>query len=1590
MKKRVGRVLALILAMSLIMANVCAASATDSQAGVAEPAVQENVSEEIQEEEAEVLPEETEMSGTTEEQEDTEPAEQPEDSEVTEGQNAEEEQTVVTEENTVAEVTALEAVKELRYENEEVTVVVSAEQEGAIPEGVSLKVVPVTAKDNATKAQYEEVKKQVEAKAEKEENKIAGFLASDITFVDAQGNEVEPNGSVKVSMEYKKGVVPKGLSEADVKDTDVTVYHLEEDENGNVKDVVDMGAAKQVKELSATDKNEVKKLEVQTESFSAFAIVWNYSGRNNLKVTAHYGYNDENGNWQDIPRQDIPNFPNQITIDKAGKEIDLTSHEREISGYTFENIKVDNPKTGENVSKLRSSSEKKGWPFSTTIYYIKYIKQGETQAQDWLSSSQSGKKEGDIYFVYELDNPVEEIPTISNAKDLGISINLFNYNGEVNNTRMMSTAKAGFKFHNMHQGVDGTNNMPEDIKYTHPHQQAVHQEYLKSNLSGTGYPVLRNGTSLSDLFSEAKSSVVKSYKNLDGLLSKDAQGYYTYDSTNYHAQLLEKEKRIAVYNAALSPEKKTFNYGNFLPFNKLPENAGSGKIHSVSGGMAKTDYWYGMNLSTVFIQPKDGKINKESMKFEFRGDDDTWVFIDGVKVLDIGGIHDKTAGSIDFATGKVLVDGVAETTLADLYKQAYKEKNPNATNRQITKYLDGIFEKNRVGAYTTFKNYSPHEMKFFYLERGGGAANCMIKFNIPPTPPKSITVEKEIENYDEGAYNDVKFSYELYINGKLQKDIPYTLIKANGDREKLRVDENGIFKLKHKEQAQFLNCEPTDTYYVKEVGIESGTYDKVTIESSGVRDENNVDIGAGGYGYVQSEKLIVGDNPYVKFLNRCAATNMKQLKITKKLQEGVSSEQAFEVQVTVGGKPYNGEYLRKPNGKKESTINGIIKIKPNETITVLGNVKTENGEKVGFPSGTSFEVKEINYDSNTYRTPIYEIESGTADDPLTDGKASGKFNKDANANVTITNILKESEKPEEVPHSKTIDYLGDGEKNTDTELTGEEFYRLYLDVTGIPSVKPDPADIVLVLGYSSSMSESYEGYGTRFKGVKAAAKIAINTLLPEDTENRVGVVWFDEWVNEDDIISFTDNKAVLIENIENKQQSSGTNYQAAFQNVQKLLEKESGIDRKKFVIFVTDGEPYQWVKNGKPVNTGRGDAKLHAAEEVKNFKDLFGFYAVSVGKNTGKDFLQNDIVGNAPAPLKDTLEANNKTELENAFGKVLGSITKQIGNVTITDELTEYVQFAGEDGVEYIGSQSGTQSNVADNLVSLKVTVRDKSAPANQAKEYKGNYTWSIDDKKVTVSFGNDFFLERDKIYSISFNVKLTDKAYQSYENNQEYSNVGDAGTDYLNNATSSEKPGFYSNKEATVSYKRVVIRSDSVVEQTETQQYAKPVVQVSSKKDWQMIKVSDSNDALKLKGAEFILTKDDKVYVGISDENGQIEWTIDNQPIDEKDIPAGTYILEETKAPAGYMKSDDSWTVVISNTEPPTVTSNSSNKELDVKDEDGDGVYEIEISNKPLFELPSNGGNGIYWYMVGGVLLLTATGMLILYKRRREEVLGS
>ena len=303
----------------------------------------------------------------------------------------------------------------LNYEDDKVTVSVTAEEAGIIPEGAKLKVLPITSEDTETKEQYQEVEKKIQEKVAEEEKEVAGFLAYDITFVDKDGNEMEPNGKVKVSMNYKKAELPPEVEEKKATDAEVTVLHLEEDENGEVKQVVDMGAEQKanVDTLTTTEGAKVQNVEVETESFSVFTITWTYNGKSKFTITAEYV--DASGN-----EINVENTQRNVTFDYSNT-INLEQYWETVDGYNQVRIAVDNV-NGKEITNLQRSSEWKsswdnwkGW----TEYYIKYKEKGANQYTNWLqanvdNSSNKDKTTGTIYFVYErVDNsPIRIVDNI--------------------------------------------------------------------------------------------------------------------------------------------------------------------------------------------------------------------------------------------------------------------------------------------------------------------------------------------------------------------------------------------------------------------------------------------------------------------------------------------------------------------------------------------------------------------------------------------------------------------------------------------------------------------------------------------------------------------------------------------------------------------------------------------------------------------------------------------------------------------------------------------------------------------------------------------------------------------------------------------------------------------------------------------------------------------------------------------------------------------------------------------------------------------------------------------------------------------------
>ena len=156
----------------------------------------------------------------------------------------------------------------------------------------------------------------------------------------------------------------------------------------------------------------------------------------------------------------------------------------------------------------------------------------------------------------------------------------------------------------------------------------------------------------------------------------------------------------------------------------------------------------------------------------------------------------------------------------------------------------------------------------------------------------------------------------------------------------------------------------------------------------------------------------------------------------------------------------------------------------------------------------------------------------------------------------------------------------------------------------------------------------------------------------------------------------------------------------------------------------------------------------------------------------------------------------------------------------------------------------------------------------------------------------------------------------------------------------------------------------------------------------WSAVKKS-ADDNVGLSDAEFELKKDNTLYAtGTSGEGGAIAWKPVSGDINLYALD-GTFKIYETKAPAGYMKNDSGWTVVFENGLLKSLDGAESSTEdgTKIKASAATGVV-IELTNQKVYTLPSTGGNGIYWYMIGGMVLMS-TAAWILYKNKCREVLG-
>lgn len=396
-------------------------------------------------------------------------------------------------------------------------------------------------------------------------------------------------------------------------------------------------------------------------------------------------------------------------------------------------------------------------------------------------------------------------------------------------------------------------------------------------------------------------------------------------------------------------------------------------------------------------------------------------------------------------------------------------------------------------------------------------------------------------------------------------------------------------------------------------------------------------------------------------------------------------------------------------------------------------------------------------------------------------------------------------------------------------------YTLNLNVTGKRSstsqTVSQPVDIALVLDNSGSMSYCMSGLEPSIfnpdpcKGddvVRSAAlKAAVTTFLNGvDTQNKtianannrvqVSLVSFAKSAST--LSGLTPYVMTLKTKVNNLRPQGATNTAAGFSKAKSTLDEDKRTNAIKYVVFFTDGVP-------TTDSTFDSTVANNTLETAKQLKDVnVGVYSVGIfsGANTSvtscnwrsdetckANVFMNAVSSNYPnygSVAWDnssgvTLSggsnkgyyktASTASELSKVFEDIQQTITTTNGytGVTIQDTLSEYAEFADAKPAE-----------------TAKVVTNDGA-------NVTAGWNINVSGKTITASPKSTEPLPNGVTYTLQFDIKPTQKAYDDYAANKNdgkdgYNGViGSTDSDAARNTTSASKPGFYTNDSACLAY---------------------------------------------------------------------------------------------------------------------------------------------------------------------------------------------
>lgn len=372
-------------------------------------------------------------------------------------------------------------------------------------------------------------------------------------------------------------------------------------------------------------------------------------------------------------------------------------------------------------------------------------------------------------------------------------------------------------------------------------------------------------------------------------------------------------------------------------------------------------------------------------------------------------------------------------------------------------------------------------------------------------------------------------------------------------------------------------------------------------------------------------------------------------------------------------------------------------------------------------------------------------------------------------------------------------------------------------------------------------------------------------------------------------------------------------------------------DSKGDHTFASDEDVYNFGTNeagvyyvkvtGQPAETSvkkKGGALFALPEGTKTTQGS-AEAPIELKINTGEVTVSKEIVG-ADIDTKHTTASAGDTVTFKLTASVTGSKEVPLTEYTIHDNLSDSFRDPAVTEV-MVGStklQEGTDYTVdKTNLLDIQISLTsDYLANAKKAEGEEGS---------------NDFYASSDVVVTLT--AILKDTAASGYNTTD---NSNSDSLTYTNTYGQTSKPG-----------------DDTVYVYT----FDLPVFKYDGTTT-DKTGLGNATFELKTKEGTLIDTK-------TTDSSGNVTFA---------KLAAGTYTVQETKAPSGYNLNSSEYTVVISTTGVITVSVDGNSSE----------VNQVEVPDYPV-TVPSTGGMGTMMFYVGGAALIACAGVLLFVLKRKK-----